>query len=101
AIKRFFPDLTVCDTICGATKARQDALARLAANAVVIAGDQASSNTRRLLAIAEECGKTAWIANSVDELPPDIDAFGTAGLSAGTSTPDALIDEIERALLAR
>ncbi|MDR0383218.1 MAG: 4-hydroxy-3-methylbut-2-enyl diphosphate reductase, partial [Spirochaetaceae bacterium] len=39
AIKRFFPDLTVCDTICGATKARQDALARLAANAVVIAGD--------------------------------------------------------------
>jgi 4-hydroxy-3-methylbut-2-enyl diphosphate reductase len=100
AISRVFPDLMVCNTICGATKARQDALAKLCAatDAVVIAGDPASSNTRRLLAIAAGHGKPAWIACSATDLPPEISAFGTVGLSAGTSTPDSLIDEIERTL---
>jgi 4-hydroxy-3-methylbut-2-enyl diphosphate reductase len=100
AIEQFFPDLTVCATICGATKARQDALARLCAgvDALIIAGDPASSNTRRLLAVAAESGKPAWISGGASDLPPGIKAFGTIGLSAGASTPDALIDEIERAL---
>jgi 4-hydroxy-3-methylbut-2-enyl diphosphate reductase len=100
AIRRFFPDLTVCDTICGATKARQDALVKLCAvsDAVVIAGDPASSNTRRLLAIAVEHGKPAWIIRSAASLPPDLAAFDTVGLSAGASSPDALINEIEQTL---
>ncbi|MDR1256476.1 MAG: 4-hydroxy-3-methylbut-2-enyl diphosphate reductase [Spirochaetaceae bacterium] len=100
AIRRFFPDITVCNTICGATKARQDALAKLCAcaDAIVIAGDPASSNTRRLLAIAAEHEKPAWIVRSAADLPPGLDALGTVGLSAGASTPDTLIDEIERTL---
>jgi 4-hydroxy-3-methylbut-2-enyl diphosphate reductase len=103
AIRRFFPDLTACNTICGATKARQDALVRLCAStdAVVIAGDPASSNTRRLLAIAAGHGRPAWIVRSAADLPPGLDAFATVGLSAGASAPDALIDEIERALDGR
>jgi 4-hydroxy-3-methylbut-2-enyl diphosphate reductase len=102
AIRQFFPDLTVCNTICGATKDRQDALAKLCAvsDALIIAGDPASSNTRRLLAIAAEHGKPAWIVRSAASLPPGIEAFNTVGLSAGTSTPDVLIDEIEQALRA-
>jgi 4-hydroxy-3-methylbut-2-enyl diphosphate reductase len=102
-IKRFFPDLMVYNTICAATKARQDALTALCAkaDAIIIAGDPASSNTRRLLAIAEEHAKPAWIVCSADALPPGIDSFHTIGLSAGTSTPDTLINEIEQEIVLR
>ncbi|MDR2658845.1 MAG: 4-hydroxy-3-methylbut-2-enyl diphosphate reductase [Spirochaetaceae bacterium] len=107
-IKRFFPDLTVYDTICPATQKRQDALAKLCpqVDAVIIAGDKASSNTRRLLAVAEEHGKPAWIVNAASALPSEragfgIDKFDSVGLSAGTSTPDILIDEIEQEIIRR
>jgi 4-hydroxy-3-methylbut-2-enyl diphosphate reductase len=100
AIKRFFPDLAVHDTICGATVARQKALAALCAevDALVIAGDPASSNTRRLLATASTHTKPGWIVRDASALPPELGSFGTIGLSAGTSTPDALIGEVERAI---
>lgn len=99
-LTRFFPGLAVCDTVCEATKRRQDALAALCgkADAVVIAGDAASSNTRRLLAIALQHGKPAWIAGSASDLPAGLAAFGTVGLSAGASAPDALVAELERAI---
>jgi 4-hydroxy-3-methylbut-2-enyl diphosphate reductase len=101
-LTRFFPGLAVCDTVCEATKRRQDALAALCGkvDAVVIAGDAASSNTRRLLAIALRHGKPAWIAGSASDLPAELADFGTVGLSAGASAPDALIGELERAILA-
>ncbi|MDR2795209.1 MAG: 4-hydroxy-3-methylbut-2-enyl diphosphate reductase [Spirochaetaceae bacterium] len=100
AIKQFFPDLAVYDTICGATMARQKAIAGLCAetDALVIAGDSASSNTRRLLAAAAEYAKPAWIVSNASALPPELGSFGVIGLSAGTSTPDVLIGEIERAI---
>jgi 4-hydroxy-3-methylbut-2-enyl diphosphate reductase len=102
AIREFFPDLAVYNTICGATMARQNALASLCAavDALIIAGDPASSNTRRLLAIALKHSKPAWIVPDAGALPPDIDRFSVIGLSAGASTPDALIDEIEREILS-
>ncbi|MCL1814486.1 MAG: 4-hydroxy-3-methylbut-2-enyl diphosphate reductase [Treponema sp.] len=101
AVKRHFPDLEVKNTICGATRDRQDALRELcsAAEAVVIAGGKESANTRRLLSIAQSCGKPAWLAESVSDLPEEAKAFNVIGLSAGASTPDSVIDEIERALL--
>ena len=100
AVRQFFPDLAVYDTICGATLARQEALAGLCteADALVIAGDPASSNTRRLLSVAAESGKPAWIVSNASALPPELASFGVVGISAGTSTPDALIIEIERAI---
>jgi 4-hydroxy-3-methylbut-2-enyl diphosphate reductase len=101
AIEYFFPNLAVYDTICGATKARQDALAKLcsAVDALIIAGDPASSNTRRLLAVAREYSKPSWIVCDAAALPPELDTFNTVGLSAGTSTPDILINEIEQGIL--
>jgi 4-hydroxy-3-methylbut-2-enyl diphosphate reductase len=103
AVKAFFPDLAVYNTICRATAARQNALASLCsvADALVIAGDPASSNTRRLLAVAENHSKPAWIVPDAGSLPPGLDRFGVIGLSAGASTPDALIDEIEQELKCR
>jgi 4-hydroxy-3-methylbut-2-enyl diphosphate reductase len=96
-----FPGLEVQQTICGATRDRQNALRELcsAADALVIAGGRNSANTRRLLSIARECGKPAWLAESAADLSAEAGAYPVVGLSAGASTPDSVIDEVEQALL--
>jgi 4-hydroxy-3-methylbut-2-enyl diphosphate reductase len=109
AIRGFFPDLAVCDTICDATRARQESLRSLCAkvDAVIVAGGRESANTRRLLAIArsfpgpEGGGKPAWLVETPAEIPAEIDRYDAVGLCAGASAPDALIDAIEEALLER
>ena len=100
-IRRFFPGLEVICSICGATRDRQEALRELTrqADAFVIAGGRASSNTRRLFAIAEGCGKRAWLAETAAGIPPEVRSYGVIGLSAGASTPDETLDGIEQALM--
>lgn len=102
AIKKFFPDLVIVDTICGATHDRQEALRELCGevDAVIVAGGRESANTRRLLAIAQAQNKPAWLVESSAEIPIKIDLYNTVGLCAGASTPDETIDAIERVLLA-
>jgi 4-hydroxy-3-methylbut-2-enyl diphosphate reductase len=99
-ILKFFPGLRICDTICGATRDRQDALKELcrSVDAVIVAGGRESANTRRLLSLAQARDKPAWLVEKVGDIPPEIAAYGTVGLSAGASTPDELIDGIRRAL---
>ena len=101
-LRQFFPGLEIEDTICSATADRQEALRELCgeAEAVIIAGGRLSANTRRLLSLAEELGKPAWLVERAEELPEEIKSYKTVGLSAGASTPDSLIEEIERALKA-
>jgi 4-hydroxy-3-methylbut-2-enyl diphosphate reductase len=99
-IKMFFPNLDVTDTICGATRDRQNSLRELCAQAdsILVIGGKDSANTRRLLSIARECGKRAWLVESAASLPPLAELQGIIGISAGASTPDNVIDEVEKAL---
>jgi len=101
AIKILFPNLEIINTICPSTTERQQALRELLnkVDALIIAGGKESANTRRLLAIAEESGKPCALVENPDEIPPSFRSFETVGLCAGASTPDSLIDEIEKALL--
>ncbi|GHT67063.1 4-hydroxy-3-methylbut-2-enyl diphosphate reductase [Spirochaetia bacterium] len=101
-IKKFFPALEIADTICGATRDRQEALRKLCGevDAVIVAGGRESANTRRLLAIAQAQNKPAWLVESSAEIPIEIALYNTVGLCAGASTPDETIDAIESALLA-
>jgi 4-hydroxy-3-methylbut-2-enyl diphosphate reductase len=100
-IQKFFPGLEIADTICGATRDRQEALRELCGRveAVIVAGGRDSSNTRRLLAIAGAQGKPCWLAEGPEDIPPEITAYETVGLCAGASTPDDVINDIEKALL--
>jgi len=99
-IKKYFPDLEIVNTICAATAERQQALREILnkVDAVIIAGGKESANTRRLLAIAQESGKPCAMVEQVDEIPKEFYGYKTVGISAGASTPDSLIDEIESAL---
>jgi hypothetical protein len=98
-----FPGLTVVDSICPATRERQEALGELCSrvDALVIAGGRSSSNARRLLDIALSLGKPAWLVENAAEtgaLSAGLAGFKTIGLSAGASTPDSDIAGIEAAL---
>jgi 4-hydroxy-3-methylbut-2-enyl diphosphate reductase len=101
AIRNFFPDLMIVDTICGAVRDRQNALRELLeeADGVIVAGGRESSNTRRLLAIAGQIGKPCALVEGAGEIPAALFRCGTVGICAGASTPDDLIDGIEGALL--
>jgi 4-hydroxy-3-methylbut-2-en-1-yl diphosphate reductase len=100
-ITRYFPALEIIQTICAATKERQDSLRELLdkVDAVAIVGGKDSANTRRLLAIAQASGKPCVIVETAKDIPPDFYRFETVGLAAGASTPDTVIDEIEKALV--
>jgi len=99
-IREYFPDLEVIDTICVSSGNRQTALRDLCGQveAIIIAGSRESSNTRRLLSLARELGKPSWLVETLKDIPPEIRAYETIGLSAGASTPDDLVSEIEAAL---
>jgi 4-hydroxy-3-methylbut-2-enyl diphosphate reductase len=102
AIKKFFPNVEIADTICAATAQRQQALRKLCGKveAVIVAGGKESANTLRLLSLAKELGKPAWLVEKLEEIPAEISMYETVGLCAGASTPDSLINEIEKALEA-
>jgi len=93
--------LLTVETLCPATADRQEALAELAGQveALIVVGGKNSANTQRLLMAAKESGKPAWHRETAGELPGEIFGFRKIGLSAGASTPDSMVDEVERLLM--
>ena len=94
-------DIRVVDTVCQPTRLRQRALLELVrqVHAVVVVGGRRSNNTRRLLQLCHDRHMPAIQVESADDLDPAW--FGdarTVGLTAGTSTLDETIDEVQRAL---
>jgi 4-hydroxy-3-methylbut-2-enyl diphosphate reductase len=95
-----FPGLEVIDSICPCTAERLGALEALAAevDAIVVVGGRNSANTARLHSSALALGKAAWLVETAAELPKEAFGYGRIGLTAGASTPESLIDEVEAAL---
>jgi len=99
-IRKQCPDSQVkfLDTVCQPTKQRQSAAVDLAraSDVVIVVGGAASNNTRELVQTClRHCARVHHI-----QAPDDLDAAwlanaGTVGLTAGTSTPDAIIDAVE------
>ncbi len=90
--------LRVLDTICDATRQRQEETLRLAGqvDVMVVVGGRESGNTRRLADIAASRGVPALHVETVEELEPAFFAgAGVVGLTGGASTPKDLIDAVE------
>ncbi len=89
---------TVANTICNATEERQRSARKLASEAdvMIVIGGKHSSNTRKLYEICgEECAHTYFIQTLDDlrlELPK---AVRLVGITAGASTPNKLIEEVQ------
>jgi 4-hydroxy-3-methylbut-2-enyl diphosphate reductase len=94
-------DLIVLDTICDATRERQDEAVRIAREVdfVVVAGGYESSNTRRLAQVVLAQGTPALHIETAADLPlVELQKYQRIGLTAGASTPKAIVDEIQRVL---
>ena len=89
-------NLTVKNTICFATKERQLSATDLAkeVDCMVVIGGKHSSNTQKLVNICKNIVPTFSIETK-EELQKDMfEGFKVAGVTAGASTPDWIIDEI-------
>ena len=88
----------VVNTICNATEERQRAARTLAAEAdvMIVIGGRHSSNTRKLYDICrEECADTYFI-QTLDDLRLELpNAVRLVGITAGASTPNKLIEEVQ------
>lgn len=95
-----YEKLTICNTICPATKERQDSLLELCGRVegVLVIGGKNSANTIRLFqTAAKNCPKAAHI-QSADDIPQEFFSLKTIGITAGASTPDQIIEEVEKRL---
>ncbi len=99
-IRQRFPrsEVRFVDTVCQPTKLRQAAAEELAeqSDVVVVVGGSHSNNTRQLAATcARYCPRVHHVQQAADLRPEWFAHARTVGLTAGTSTPDSIIDAVE------
>jgi 4-hydroxy-3-methylbut-2-enyl diphosphate reductase len=93
----------VVNTICSATRDRQDAARSLAGHvdAFYVIGGRHSSNSVKLLAVCkEQCEKSFLIETALEINPHDLEGVERVGVTAGASTPEWLIEQVVERLRA-
>ncbi len=96
-------EVEIVNTICSATRDRQEAARALAGmvDAFYIIGGRHSSNSVKLLAVCkEQCEKSFLIETEEEINPADLIGAEKVGVTAGASTPDWLIQKIVKHLEA-
>lgn len=89
------------DDICYATQNRQDAVKSLAPHCelMLIVGSSNSSNSNRLVEVAEAHGCRARLVDDETQVDPVwLAGVRRIGVSAGASTPERLVTRVERSL---
>ncbi len=102
-IGRRFPrsDVRFVDTVCKPTKERQSAAVEMArqADVVIVVGGRSSNNTRELVRTCERhCARVYHVQTDADVRSEWFEGARVVGLTAGTSTPDEVIDRVEARL---
>jgi len=103
ALRGRFPAIVAppSSDICYATQNRQDAIRALAADCdlILVVGSGNSSNSRRLVEVAQRAGCRACLIGDAAEIPPEaLVGAQRIGLTAGASAPETLVDAVIRAL---
>ena len=99
ALKKRFPEIKgpAKDDICYATQNRQNAVKALSkeVDLVLVVGAQNSSNSVRLLEVAEATGVKARRIESAAELDPEwLEEVRNVGITAGASAPEDIVQGI-------
>lgn len=98
---QLFERLQVLNTICNATRERQQEAIALAkeVDAMVVVGGYSSGNTRRLADVSRAQGCLTFHVEQPEELSAsDFKGMKVVGLTAGASTPRSIIDSTEEFL---
>ncbi len=98
-LKARFPHIVgpKAEDICSATSNRQAAVKQIAADSdlVLVIGAPNSSNSLRLVEVAQRLGTEARLIQRAAEIEPEwLEGVATLGLTAGASAPEALVREV-------
>ena len=91
-------DINVLNTICSATKERQEEAYDIAkrVDAMIVIGDMRSSNTRKLFEICRNACADTYYIQTLDDLDMNqLRSVETVGITAGASTPNKIIEEVQ------
>jgi len=99
ALRERYPDMVgpKAEDICYATSNRQAAVKQVApgSDLVLVIGAPNSSNSVRLVEVAERCGTDAKLIQRASDIEPAwLEGVGTVGLTAGASAPETLVREV-------
>ena len=91
-------NVNVVNTICNATKERQESADAIASkvDVMLVIGGTNSSNTQKLYAICKEKCPHTYFVTGTDDLKIDIPKTASlVGITAGASTPNNIIEEVQ------
>lgn len=99
ALQARFPQIVgpKAEDICYATSNRQAAVKKIVpeSDLVLVIGAPNSSNSLRLVEVAERLGTKAYLIQRADEIDPEwLNGVETIGLTAGASAPEKLVREV-------
>jgi len=105
ALRERFPEIALPrkDDICYATQNRQNAVKALArrAGVVLVVGAPTSSNSNRLVELAEKCGARGHLVEAADDVDPAwLEGVDCVGVTAGASAPEVLVEQVIERLRA-
>ncbi len=96
-----FREVKVVNTICSATRERQKGARELArsVDVMLVVGDPKSRNTRKLYEICKAVNPKTYFVTSHEDLKPQwFTSCESVGITAGASTPEEIISQVEERL---
>jgi len=102
-LRQKFPKIIgpASDDICYATQNRQEAVEQVAKDVdlILVVGSQNSSNSNRLVELAERLNVKAKLIDSANDIDPLwLDGVRRIGLTAGASAPEVLVEQVSERL---
>jgi len=102
-LRQRFPKIVgpASDDICYATQNRQEAVEQVAKDVdlILVVGSQNSSNSNRLVELAERLDVKAKLIDSAADIDPAcLDGVRRIGLTAGASAPEVLVEQVSERL---
>ena len=91
-------DIVVMNTICNATEERQTEAGTIArqSDAMLVIGGKHSSNTQKLFEICKRVCTDTYFIQTLDDLDlKKLQSFRSVGITAGASTPNNIIKEVQ------
>ncbi len=90
--------LFIADTVCSATRERQEEAEKIAScvDAMIVIGSRSSSNSCKLYEICKKaCNRTIFIQDADELQCCCLDGVKCVGITAGASTPNKILKEVQ------